>query len=453
MTEVNQETLITALDQALLAEVRTISSVLRQAGFDSWVVGGCVRDVALGLLNPEQPRKTGDFDLATSAEPEQVQALFRKVIPTGIKHGTVTVVLSKQHFEVTTLRGERGHTDGRRPDEVFFVNDITADLARRDFTVNAMAYSVEDRTLHDPFSGLSDLVAGKLRAVGDAQARFLEDGLRVLRCARFCATLNFEIESTTAAAIVPSLSSFKKVAQERVQQEWWKALSSRHPGQFLNAILEHGLLAITAPELFTDRDSLLPSAVAAQLLDQAPRDPIYRLALLVVAGSAKKENTAARLQVAAYNAQALGARLKLSREQQHELLRLAQHHVLPDSLLTDPHPALARRYLVQVGREHLESILRMQRDVAAADHLRTDHAALQAAAQQVIEAEAASDAAVHLKELKLNGQDLIELGVPKGRTLGEVLSALLEVVLDDPAQNEREALKAHALRLLAPPQA
>ena len=184
------------LRRAVPAEVLGLCRRLEEAGHRGWVVGGCVRDVLLGELRDLQSTDAirNDWDIATDARPEEVMKLFRRVVPTGIKHGTVTVLLDDDGYEVTTLRGETSYSDGRRPDSVYFVDDIKDDLARRDFTINAIAYDPLADRLIDPFGGLRDLEAGVLRAVGDAGERFAEDGLRVLRAARFVATLEVELE-------------------------------------------------------------------------------------------------------------------------------------------------------------------------------------------------------------------------------------------------------------------
>ena len=201
---------------------------LEQAGYRAWVVGGSVRDSLLAQLRgeaTEQGWRAKDWDLATDATPEQVLPLFRRVIPTGIEHGTVTVLLGGLTFELTTLRADRSYSDGRRPEQIDFVQSIDEDLARRDFTVNAIAFEPTTETLIDPFDGLADLRARKLRAVGEPAQRFAEDGLRVLRAARLVATLEFELEEQTARAITPSLDTYRRVSAERIREEWNKAFA------------------------------------------------------------------------------------------------------------------------------------------------------------------------------------------------------------------------------------
>ncbi|HEV8547940.1 MAG TPA: hypothetical protein VGQ57_02910, partial [Polyangiaceae bacterium] len=229
--------------------VRNLSARLAEGGFRAWAVGGCIRDELLAAERDEPTRHRNDWDIATSARPEDVMRLFRRVIPTGMKHGTVTVLLDGDSYEVTTLRGETTYTDGRRPDAVYFVDDIKDDLARRDFTINAIAYDVLADRLIDPFDGIADLKQRVLRAVGTPSERFAEDGLRVLRAARFVATLEVELDPATRQAIEPSLASYRKVSAERIRDEWLKTMKARAPSRAFEVMQKHGLLAITAPEL------------------------------------------------------------------------------------------------------------------------------------------------------------------------------------------------------------
>lgn len=422
--------LVEALRSSIPDDVRALCRTLDQAGHRSWVVGGSVRDVIRATLAGQPPAVVGDWDLASDARPEQVKKLFRKVIPTGIQHGTVTVVHNGQHFEVTTLRGEKGHTDGRRPDEVFFVDDLREDLARRDFTINAMAFDVVANEFFDPFDGILDLKAGLLRAVGEPAKRFAEDGLRVLRLARFCATLGLDIEPETRRAIIPSLSSFEKVAQERVSDEWFKALKSAAPSRFFRAIFEHQMLAITFPALFSSEPTLLSFDETLARLDGAEKDPLVRLALFVRAGTPKSidaEDLARKFAV----------RLRFSKELTTRLTRLCKSALLPQAVSDDDTGYEARKWLGQVGREAADEVLRFQElarpDSVSAEALLREHAKLRS--------ELGAQSPLTLKELSVTGADLIEhAGVEKGPRLGKVLALLLEAVLKDPSKNDRQAL-------------
>ncbi|MBL9037745.1 MAG: [cytidine(C)-cytidine(C)-adenosine (A)]-adding enzyme, partial [Archangium sp.] len=303
--------------------VREVLSGLTGAGYRAFLVGGGVRD----LLRGAAPK---DFDVATSATPEQVQACFRRVIPTGIAHGTVTVVVKGTHVEVTTFRTEAEYVDGRRPSSVAFHTDITADLSRRDFTINAMAYDPIADELVDPFGGQGDLRAELVRCVGAAAARFGEDGLRALRAVRFATVLQFELDPGTEAAIQPSLSVFRKVAGERVQQEFVKILTAPHVGRGLELLRRTGLLGVFMPEAV----EIAPAQVAA-----APPTVVLRLAVLLAA------HTSPRSVV---------MRLKFSRDEAETVEHLVRHQRLPDGQSSD---ADLRRWLAGADPQHLEALL------------------------------------------------------------------------------------------------
>src|SRR5580658_3310485 len=228
-------------------DVLDLCERLRAHGKRAWIVGGCVRDLFLG-------RAASDWDVATDARPKELVAIFPRAIPTGIEHGTVTVVKAGRHYEVTTLRGEGTYSDGRRPDWVTFVDEITADLARRDFTVNAIALDPLDGKVIDPHAGRGDLERGILRAVGDPKERFAEDGLRVLRAARFVATLELSLDPETEAAIRPTLDTYRKVAAERVRDEWVKTMKARLPSRAFEVMQRTGILDVTCPALLEGVD-------------------------------------------------------------------------------------------------------------------------------------------------------------------------------------------------------
>jgi len=430
---VSEAEILRALSSVIPPQVRVISQAIRERGHQSWVVGGSVRDLLLHLSTGKDLPKDGDWDLATSARPEEIQKMFRRVIPTGIDHGTVTVVLSKSHFEVTTLRGEKGHSDGRRPDEVFFVRDLKEDLARRDFTINAMAINLEEGSFHDPFGGQVDLKLGVLRAVGEPLRRFSEDGLRVLRCARFCATLDFEVEESTRQAIAPSISTFQKVAGERVREEWFKALRSTSPSRFLRVIQEEGLLAVTAPDLAAAASQGAGFLEALPRVDAAPADEILRVALLLcltIGLDTKGQEDSLLL-----TAQSLSTSLKLSKKERSRLLLLVQQAQLPQELLATPTARGARKWLSQIGREPASEVIAFQKRSAATDDARLDkvHALLQ---QQLV-----ADCALSVAELAIGGTELISEGaVIKGPAVGEALQRLLAAVIEDPALNQRDRL-------------
>ena len=439
------------LARAIPNAVRTLARVLHDAGFRSWAVGGSVRDHLLLELSPDRAVSTkSDWDVATDARPEQVQKLFRRVIPTGIQHGTVTVVLDKQSFEVTTLRGETTYSDGRHPDGVYFVDDLNDDLARRDFTVNAIAYDVLADRLFDPFGGIFDLEARLLRAVGEPRERFGEDGLRVLRCARFAATLEMNVEPRTRSAMRPSLDSYRKVSAERIRDEWWKAFGAARPSRAFELMRDEGLLEVTAPELFALasrhvpglRDDVLTHAF--RTLDELPHDPVLRLAGLLHPLALTPEGDPWPAE-SSRRASALGARLRLSNTDRERLTALVRHHVLPTVV---PEGGALRRYLRDVTPELWPDVLALLRAHVTASGDDPDEAARLAELERQCQDELGRAPALSLKELAVSGKDLITEGVvAPGPALGRTLNTLLELVLDDPATNTRDALLARAREL------
>src|SRR5262245_37320269 len=233
------------LAAAVPPNVRAVCETLARAGHQAVTVGGAVRDALLG-------RTPGDWDVATSAHPEQVLVLFRHTVPTGLKHGTVTVVTGRgehTHVEVTTFRGEGAYSDGRRPDTVTFGVPLVEDLARRDLVVNAIAYDPVANAIHDPFGGRDDIAAKRLRAVGNAVDRFSEDALRVMRAVRFAAALEFELDPDTEAGIAPALPALANISKERISDELRKLLATREPSRGLRIAERTGIIALILPDV------------------------------------------------------------------------------------------------------------------------------------------------------------------------------------------------------------
>ncbi len=434
---------------------------LRERGKRGWIVGGCVRD----LLRGREPK---DWDVATDARPNEVKRFFPRVIETGIQHGTVTVMVHHQPYEVTTLRGEGAYTDGRRPDSVEFVDDITADLARRDFTFNAIALDPIDGHVIDPFGGAADLEKGVLRAVGDARERFAEDGLRVLRAARFSATLGVEIEPATLSAMSDARShdTFRKVSAERVREEWIKSMSARAPSVAFDTMLRTGLLAITCPELVEsvgcEQNRYHAFDVwghAMACLDACEPDPVLRMAaLLHDVGKPRSRAFSDKTQdFTFYNHEAIGAdmaapiltRLKFSTDDKTRIVELVRHHLLCYS--SDWTDAAVRRWLRRVGLPLAPWLYKLGRadaqgkgrpveaDLATIDEL-----------ERRAEAVLAAGAALSTRDLALKGGDLMkELGLSPGPTIGKLLDRLLELVTERPELNQREPLLEEARRALA----
>ena len=388
---------------------------LHRAGYAAYVVGGCVRDSLLGLT-------PHDWDLCTSALPQQGMELFgaEKCIPTGLQHGTVTVKQGGGLYEITTFRTEGTYTDGRHPDEVHFVPDVREDLARRDFTINAMAYN-EKEGLVDPFGGQADLQSGILRAVGVPHQRFTEDALRILRLYRFAARFGFSIDPPTAKAAQELCAHLDCVSVERIEEELAKLLSAPAPA----AYLDEKILGVVLPELS-------PEALAAAkpVVDACPAGeqalPIRLAALLLSLGEDGTRRTLRRLRCS-----------NACIEKTAVLVREAVSGV-PVSL-----NIYARRLL---GRYNLCTV---QRLAALGTALQPEHAADFAALSELAERLDADGVCCRISQLAVNGRDLMAAGVPAGPGIRKVLEALLDGVIREEYSNERQALLTAVQQLAA----
>ena len=388
---------------------------LHAAGHAAYVVGGCVRDSLLGLT-------PHDWDLCTSALPQQVMELFgaQRCIPTGLQHGTVTVKQSGALYEITTFRTEGTYTDGRHPDEVHFVPDVREDLARRDFTINAMAYN-EKEGLVDPFGGQADLQSGIVRAVGVPRQRFTEDALRILRLYRFAARFGFAIDPPTAQAAQELCAHLDCVSVERIEEELAKLLSAPAPAAYLN----EKILGVVLPELS-------PEALAAAkpVVDACPAGaenlPVRLAALLLSLGEDGIRRTLKRLRCS--NALI---------EEAAVLVREAVPGV-PVSL-----NIYARRLL---GKYNLCTV---QRIAALGTALQPERAADFAALSELAEQLDADGVCCRVSQLAVNGRDLMAAGVPAGPGIRKVLEALLDGVIREEYPNERQALLAAVQQLAA----
>lgn len=411
-----------------------VLSVLRRlgaAGHRSWLVGGAVRDLLL-----HRPREAQDFDVATPATPEQVTALFHRVIPTGIDHGTVTVVVNRAQVEVTTFRGEGEYVDGRRPESVVFHGDLTEDLARRDFTINALAFDPLAHELRDPFDGREDLRRGVLRAVGDARERFAEDGLRPMRAVRFAAQLGFDLHPRTRSAIPGALDVVRKVSTERIADELTRLVVAPHAERGLALMRRTGLLRVVLPAV-----AALPSAEqrhAIAGLEALPPEPELRFAWLLhrALSPADGARVLFELRMARRISEATGALLRL--------------HACPreGAALDGPAPgAPLRRWLAAGGRERWRALVSLRTVEAAALPVRARRGAHRAvrAFDWNVERELAKGPPLSVGELALDGLALMEvIGADSGTWVGEALRHLLDRVLADPGLNTPPALSAVA---------
>lgn len=408
-------------------------------------------------------RSVSDFDVATDAPPEEVLRLFRRVVPTGIKHGTVTVLFKGLSIETTTFRTEAGYSDGRRPDAVTYARTIEEDLARRDFAMNALAYDLERDELVDPFGGQDDLSRRRIRAVGNPLERFGEDGLRPLRAIRFAAQLGFEIDPPTEAAIPLSLDRFRLVSPERVRDELQKLLLSSEPSAGLRILERTGMLAIVLPELAACRgveqkglhrfDVLDHSFLAA---DAAPADLTQRLAALLhdigkpAAMATGPEGVPTFYRHEEESAKLAGGLLRSLRFPNatiEAVLHLISNHMFSyDDSWSD---AAIRRFLARVGPGKVEDLFTLRlADGSAIAGIPADPRSLDPFRER-IRLVLESDHAFGLRDLAIGGSELKGLGVESGPAMGRILAELLETVLDDPALNDKARLLEIAAKLMA----
>lgn len=389
---------------------------LHAAGHAAYAVGGCVRDSLLG----QTPH---DWDLCTSATPEQVLELFGKAhcIPTGLQHGTVTVKHGGELYEITTFRTEGAYSDGRHPDHVAFVPDVKEDLARRDFTINAMAYNAEEGLI-DPFGGQNDLAAGIVRAVGEPQRRFEEDALRILRLYRFAARFGFAIDPATGQAARALCRHLDCVSEERIAEELSRLLAAPAPGAYLEA----EVLAVIFPEL--DAAELPESRRILDALEPGMEHvPVRLAALLCPLGEA--------------GARAALKRLKCSNTLTGTVATLVREAAagMPGAALT----LTARRFL---SRYDLATITDLTALCSARHPEQAEaFAALQQEAARLVE----TNACCRINQLAVNGRDLMDAGIRPGPGLRRVLDALLEQVLTGQLPNEKAALLAAAAQIAA----
>lgn len=431
------------------AEVKETIKKLAEAGAQVYVVGGSIRDLLL--------RKTvNDFDLAVDLPPEKVLEVFPRAVPTGIKFGTVTVLGAKGKYEITTFRKDGRYVDSRHPEEVKFARKLEDDLARRDFTVNALAYDIERLELTDLFAGLEDLKGKKIRAVGEPKERFAEDALRTLRAVRFACQLGFEIEPGTLSAIKETAALVKNISVERIRDELDKILASPQPEYGLELLRQAGLLEILLPEflegLGVEQNKFHTKDVyfhGLSVLKAAP-EHLRWAALLHDIGKPKCKTADGKF----YNHQIVGRqmaevimrRLKFSNKDLERNGRLIEQHMF--YYTPDWSDAAVRRFVKRVGVDLLDDLfaLRQADCQDAAD--KKDDGGVEPLKKRIARIKADS-AVLEVTDLAVNGHDIIGLGVPEGAQVGQILQKLLQSVIKDPRRNQKEILLAEAQRILA----
>lgn len=395
-------------------DVRYIIDILTQNGYEAYAVGGCVRDSILG-------RVPGDWDITTSALPQQVKALFRRTIDTGIQHGTVTIMLGKNGYEVTTYRIDGKYEDSRHPESVEFTPNLEEDLKRRDFTINAMAYNDENGIV-DIFGGIDDIRNRIIRCVGNAHDRFTEDALRILRAVRFSAQLGFEIDKATKDAARELAPTLVKISRERIHTELNKLLLSDNPDYF-SVVYELGVMKVIISEL-EDVNSGNIDRLKVLIKRTKPCLPERYAALLSVIG---KDKTRAVLKG-----------LKLDNATISMAVKLVEYLGIT--------PALAepqmRHYINEVGKEDAIRVIDFNLSFAD-DSMHEEYTDMRKLCAHVLE----RGDCTSLKELDVTGKDLVDAGFEAGKQLGELLNSLLTEVLDNPSLNDRNYLLGRAKEL------
>lgn len=437
-------------------KVKFIIDVLEERGFEAYIVGGCVRDFILA-------RNPMDWDITTSARPEQIKSIFRRTVDTGLKHGTVTVLIGDDQYELTTYRSDGQHTAGCRPSLTANTSGLSDDLCRRDFTINAMAYN--DRSgLIDLHGGMADLQRKVIRCVGKADERFREDPLRVLRAVRFSAQLGFDIEENTWYSIASHADALRKVSAERIQAEMTKLLESPHPEKW-GELYQLGITAVIMPEF--DRCMETPQEDPHHwynvgehtllVLSSIPSDRVLRLAALLhdigkppvrFHDSLGRDHFSGHERKGAEIARDIMRRFRFDHNTEEKVVRLVYFHGLRPS--ADPREV--RRAVYKIGRELFPAFLQLQwaDDQGKSLYKRDEDLRRISDVACLYEEILRAGQCLAVKDLRINGHDLLAMGI-SGREVGEILNAALSEVIDEPEKNEREWLLSFARKYHSDP--
>ncbi len=441
----------------LPGKVERIIDILMNAGFEAYAVGGCVRDLLL-------ERKPDDWDITTNARPEQVKKLFKRTVDTGIKHGTVTVLMGGESFEVTTYRIDGEYEDSRHPKEVTYTSDLIEDLKRRDFTINAMAYNSRDGLI-DAFGGTKDLEGKIIRAVGDAKERFGEDALRILRAFRFSAQLGFTIEEETLSAAGALADTLQKISAERIRTEFTKLIISKHPER-LRDLYQAGITAVILPEfdvcmeteqkskhhLYTVGEHTIHALmVNARYTDLATTEPLigkYICYALLFHDFGKPQvmteddkgyrHFKGHAEVSEKMARDILRRLKMDNDTISQVAALVKYH----DYRPEATPKSVRKAIHKVGEDTFRMLfsVKMADTLAQSQYKRQEKLDYEKKMMDLYVEIIRKKDCVSLKDLAVNGNDLIRAGIKPGKEIGEKLNELLELVLEDPECNTKEYL-------------
>ena len=435
------------MDITLPKGVGYIIKELNKNGHEAYVVGGCIRDILIGLL----PK---DYDITTSADPDEVIRIFKKTIPTGIKHGTVGVVTTDGIYDVTTYRSEGEYINSRYPANVIFIDDLVEDLRRRDITINAIAYNTE-KGIIDPFDGTADIRGKIIRAVGNPILRFKEDALRILRAIRLATTLNFNIEEKTLFGIVETMDGLQFISVERIREELNTILLSEKPSRGISMLFQLGVMKYVIPEIMTmavfsqfnkhhDKDVL---GHTLDVVDHVPAKLHLRLAALFHDCGKPGTFTVDRNGIghfyghearSAEIAETILDRLKYDRKTTKKVLTLISNHMVS----TDMKNELKLKKLIQkLGKENINDLFELKTAdfISKPESGNTKLFEISGLRDRMVDILDRKDPLI-IRDLAVNGQDIMNLGIKEGRAVGNILNDLLEKVLKDPRLNEKETL-------------
>ncbi|MGD1822570.1 MAG: CCA tRNA nucleotidyltransferase [Pleomorphochaeta sp.] len=441
--------------------IKEFATIFNDNGYKLYIVGGAVRDYILNIKNE-------DYDFATDATPEEVISLFRTTIPTGIKHGTVTVLFKGNNFEVTTFRNEFDYKDGRRPDKVKFIRSLEEDLKRRDFTINALAADAISGIIIDNHKGLDDLKNKRIKAIGIPQQRFEEDGLRIMRACRFASKLDFEVDNETKIAMKEKSKKIINVSHERIKDELFKLLKGKSPIKGINLLEESDILIYILPELLKLKGleqggyHKFDAYTHTLLCVQASADLNYPLDVRLAAlfhdiGKAetqqidsKRMSMYTKVSYSFYNHELIGSkitkdvlsRLKASNNRIDKVSNLVKNHMF--NYIYTWSDGAVKRFINRVGYDNINELFMLRMCDQKAIYNKANWNSI-SELEDRIAIIIKNDEALSIKDLAINGNDLISLGIKKGPLFSKILNYLLNTVLDDPNLNKRDKLLEIAL--------
>lgn len=442
-------------------ELFELATIFKDNNFSLYLVGGAVRDYVLG-------NKNHDYDFTTDAEPLDVKKIFKRTIDTGIKHGTVTVLFKGSSYEITTFRTEGDYNDRRHPDRVTFVKSLEEDLKRRDFTINALAANLFTGEIIDCHNGIDDLKKRTIRAIGNPQERFTEDALRMLRACRFSSKLDFDIEENTLDAIKKLHSSVNAVSSERIKEEIFKLIDGRNPRKGIEAMRKSYLLDDILPELskccnveqggYHNEDVYEHQILALEYCERKSYPIEVKIAALLHDIGKPDTQQKGDERFTFYGHESVSAsltysvlkRLKASNKEIEDITHLIKNHMF--SYTPDWTDSAIRRFIKRVGVDYLDRLFMLRdADINAMTGISPDYFESLDEMKTRINKELDAKNAISLKDLDINGNDLIQLGIPKGKEMGAILNTLLDRVIDNPELNTNKKLKDIAISLAQDP--